>query len=394
MNDRDDARMKSRGSICLRACIKFAPWVCFFITLCARAHEPSKSYLSLTLSSSRFTGQWDIAVRDLQSVMPHGLDSGGVMARESLKAHYREAAAYAFSHLQIILDGQVAVPRLTSAEPAVEELSDGEYLRLDFLLENVSHPKTLRLYYQLFFETNSLHRGLVRVEADGKIQIAAFSPDHPTQQFQLVSPAAGRQFLAFLREGVWHIWTGYDHILFLLALLLPSVLRREAGQWRGVDAFRPAFFNVLKIVTAFTAAHSLTLSLATLGMVKLPSRLTESAIALSVALAAGNNLWPLVRERSWIVAFGFGLIHGFGFATALSDLGLEHGGLLLTLIGFNLGVEIGQLAIVAVFLPAAFALRRTWLYQDPLLRFGSALILVVATAWCAERALDVKFMPF
>jgi hypothetical protein len=151
---------------------------------------------------------------------------------------------------------------------------------------------------------------------------------------------------------------------------------------------------VLKIVTAFTVAHSLTLSLAALGMVKLPVRLTESAIALSVALAAANNLWPLIRERGWMVAFAFGLVHGFGFATALSDLGLAKGALALPLIGFNLGVEIGQLAIVAVFLPAAFALRRTWLYQDPLLRFGSALIVVVATAWCAERALDVKFMPF
>jgi hypothetical protein len=380
--------MKSPDPICLRAGIKLASVVCLFFALCARAHEPSKSYLSLTLDSDRFTGQWDVPLRDLQSVMPLGLD------QDSLKAHYREAAAYAFSHLQIILDGHAAAPRLAGAKPAVEELSDGKYLRLDFLLENVSHPKTLQLNYQLFIETNSLHRGLVRVEAGGKIQIAAFSPDHPTQQFQLAVPAAGRQFLAFLREGVWHIWTGYDHILFLLALLLPSVLQRQADQWREVGAFRPACLNVLKIVTAFTAAHSLTLSLATLDMVKLPSRLTESAIALSVVLAAGNNLWPVVRERGWMVAFGFGLIHGFGFATALSDLGLAHGGLLLPLIGFNLGVEIGQLFIVGVFLPAAFALRRTWLYQDPVLRLGSALIIVVATAWCAERVLDVKFMPF
>ena len=211
----------------------------------------------------------------------------------------------------------------------VEELSDGEYLRLDFLLKNVSRPKTLRVNYRLFFETNSLHRGLARIEAYGKIQVAAFSPEHSSQQFPLDSPAPGRQLAVFLREGAWHIWTGYDHILFLLALLLPAVLRREGGQWREVGAFRPAFFNVLKIVTAFTAAHSLTLSLAALGIVKLPARLTESAIAVSVALAAANNLWPLVRERGWMVAFGFGLVHGFGFATALSGLDLARG----TLVG-------------------------------------------------------------
>jgi hypothetical protein len=151
---------------------------------------------------------------------------------------------------------------------------------------------------------------------------------------------------------------------------------------------------VLKIVSAFTIAHSLTLSLAVLGIVRLPSRLTESAIAMSVILAAANNLWPLVRERGWIVAFVFGLVHGFGFATALSDLGLRHVGLALALLGFNAGVEIGQLAIVAVFLPVAFALRRTWLYQTPLLRFGSVFVILIAGAWCAERVLDLKFMPF
>ena len=138
----------------------------------------------------------------------------------------------------------------------------------------------------------------------------------------------------------------------------------------------------------------LTLTLATLGVVKLPSRLTESAIALSVMLAAANNLHPLIRERGWLVAFAFGLIHGFGFATALSDLGLGQGALALTLVGFNTGVEVGQLAIVAVFLPAAYALRGTWFYQVPLLRFGSALIILISGMWFAERAFNFKLLPF
>lgn len=186
----------------------------------------------------------------------------------------------------------------------------------------------------------------------------------------------------------------YDHILFLLALLLPSVLRRESGHWREVGALRPAFYNVVKIVSAFTVAHSLTLTLSVMGIVRLPTRLTESAIALSVVLAAANNLWPLVRERGWIVAFGFGLVHGFGFATALSEFGLTQSHLALTLLGFNAGVEIGQLAIVAFFLPAAYALRRTWFYQTPVLRLGSAFVILIAGGWFAERALDFKLMPF
>jgi hypothetical protein len=386
--------MKSTGPICWRGIATFVALVCFFFAVSARAHEPSKSYLSLTLDSSQFIGRLDIPLRDLQTVVPLGVGLKGTIDRGQLDVRYHDVTAYALSHLKIVLDGRGLSPQFTSATPVLEEFSDGQYLQLDFVLEHVPSPRTVEITYQLFFDTNSLHRGLLRLEANGKTQIAAFSPSHSSQSFQFGPPSYSRQFLIFLREGVWHIWTGYDHILFLLALLLPSVLQREAGQWREVASLRPAFFNVLKIVSAFTIAHSLTLTLAALGVVRLPSRFTESAIALSVILAAGNNLWPLVRERGWIVAFGFGLIHGFGFATALSDFGLTHGRLALALVGFNVGVEIGQLAIVAVFLPAAFALRRTWFYQTPLLRFGSAFVIIIAGAWCAERVLDLKFMPF
>jgi hypothetical protein len=205
---------------------------------------------------------------------------------------------------------------------------------------------------------------------------------------------AHNPFFTFLKEGVWHIWSGYDHILFLLALLLPGVLRRRDGSWQPVTDTRTAFVNVLKVVTAFTVAHSITLSLAVMGFVHLPSRLVESAIAASVVVAAFNNLAPLFGEAGWMVAFGFGLLHGFGFANALRDLGLQHGQLALTLFGFNLGVEIGQLAIVAVFLPLALSLRRLFFYQRFILRVGSAAIIVVASTWLAERVLDFKWLPF
>jgi hypothetical protein len=384
-------RSKS-GVLILAISLAFAAW--FFPGQSAFAHEPSKSFLSLTLDSNRFTCQTDIPLADLGKVVALGADQTGSVNRRQLGAQYPRITTYILSHLQIVVDGRIVAPHLIPGGPVLEELSGGQYLHFDFGLDHVPHPKTLELKYILFFETNSLHRGLARVEANGKTQVASFSPAHPSQLFRLATPSTSAQFFVFVREGVWHIWTGYDHILFLLALLLPSVLQRDAGGWRAAAEFRPAFFNVLKIVTAFTVAHSLTLSLATLGMVKLPSRLTESAIALSVLLAAANNLWPMVRERGWMVAFGFGLIHGFGFATALSDLGLGHGAMAVTLIGFNLGVEIGQLAIVGVFLPAAFVLRETWLYRVPFLRLGSASISLVAAAWCVERMLNVSFMPF
>jgi hypothetical protein len=161
-----------------------------------------------------------------------------------------------------------------------------------------------------------------------------------------------------------------------------------------VEQFRPAFFNVLKIVTAFTLAHSITLSLAALDVVRLPSRFVESVIAASVVLVALNNLRPMFGDKGWMVAFGFGLIHGFGFAGALGDLGLQRATLALALVGFNVGVELGQLAIVAVFLPVAFALRGSGFYRVVILRFGSAAVMLIAAGWMVDRVFDLKLMPF
>jgi hypothetical protein len=237
------------------------------------------------------------------------------------------------------------------------------------------------------------HRGLLRLEHDGQTQLGVFSPATPSLAFDFGMPAPRNPFFVFLKEGVWHIGSGYDHILFLLALLLPGVLLRRDGSWQPVAEPRPAFVNVLKVVTAFTVAHSITLSLSVLGIVHLPTRLVESAIAASVVIAAVNNLVPLFPDGVWMVAFGFGLLHGFGFANALRDLGLQHGQLALTLFGFNLGVEIGQLAIVSVFLPLALSLRRLLFYQRFILRVGSAAIIVIASTWFAERALNFKLLP-
>ena len=143
---------------------------------------------------------------------------------------------------------------------------------------------------------------------------------------------------------------------------------------------------MLKVVTAFTLAHSITLSLAALGLISLPSRLVESAIAASVIFAALSNLRGAVELKRWVMAFVFGLIHGFGFASVLADLGLPQNALVLALVGFNVGVEIGQLAIVAVFLPLAFLLRRTRFYQVAVLKGGSLIVALLATWWLVQRA--------
>jgi hypothetical protein len=191
---------------------------------------------------------------------------------------------------------------------------------------------------------------------------------------------------------VRHIALGTDHLLFLLSLLLPAVLRRSGGRWEPERALRAAGAGVLRVVTAFTLAHSLTLSLAALGVLRLPSRLVETAIAASVVLAAANNLWPCVGGRRWLAAFGFGLVHGLGFASVLAGLGLPRTALVASLLAFNLGVELGQLAFVAALWPIVWRLRRWPGYPRVVLAGGSVAIALLASLWLVERGVGVALL--
>jgi hypothetical protein len=248
---------------------------------------------------------------------------------------------------------------------------------------------TLDLRYRLLFDIDPQHRGLVRFVERTHEHSMIMSADRPQQTVGGETGGALSQLATYAREGVWHIWLGFDHVLFLLSLLLPAVLVRRDAAWQSASSFRQAFVDVAKVVTAFTVAHSITLSLAALEVVALPSRWVESAIALSVVLAALNNVRPVVREARWIAAFVFGLVHGFGFAGALQDLGLPRGALALSLFGFNAGVEVGQIALVALFLPLAYAMRGTVVYRRVGLVAGSGAIAAVAAVWLVERAFDV-----
>ncbi len=358
----------------------------------ALAHKPSDSYLTLSVEAGRVNCQWDVALRDLDYVI--GLDDNydGAITWGELQKHQNDVDAYVLARLGIRVDGIVCAPRVTKHEVATHV--DGTYTAISFTLDGVGAPNVIEVNYRLFAEVDPMHRGLLKITQGPKTQTAIFGPDNATQKFELTASARFQEFLAFVRQGIWHIWEGIDHVLFLVALLLPSVLRREGNGWVAVPEFKQAFVNVVKIVTAFTVAHSITLSLAALGVVHAPSRLVESVIAASVVVAALNNIVPFFRDKAWVVVFAFGLVHGFGFANVLFDLGISHGNLALTLLGFNVGVEIGQLAIVGVVLPAAFAARRLWLYHGFTLRAGSCAIMAIAGLWMVERAFDLKFMPF
>jgi hypothetical protein len=366
------------------SCILTALGLC---ALPAWAHKASDSYLVLQVNGAQVTGQWDIALRDIDFAIGLDADGNADITWGELRARHADIAAWATSAFTLERGG--ACP-MQVTQHQVDEHTDGAYAVLTLQAQCPQAGGDLALHYRLLFELDALHRGLLRLELDGVTHSAVLSPDAAQPRFAVGESSRLSQFGQFLVQGVWHIWIGFDHILFLLSLLLPVVLVRQAGAWQGVGRFRDALREVLWVVTAFTAAHSITLSLAALRVVELPSRWVESAIALSVVLAAANNLRPVVGDWRWMVAFGFGLIHGFGFASVLGELGLPQEALVLSLVGFNLGVEVGQLAIVAVFLPLIFWLRNTPFYRRGIFVGGSMLTMAIALVWLAERVLDLQ----
>lgn len=355
------------------------------------AHKPSDSYLSLTVQDDRIDGRWDIALRDLHDAIGLDVDDDATITWGEVRAKQDAIARYALSHLK--LQSQGATCPTVATDHLIDSHTDGAYAVLRFTAMCPAKVNRLAIDYRLLFDLDAQHRGLLRLTRGEQTQAAIFSQESPAHSLTTGTASVWQQVRQYLREGIWHIWLGFDHVLFLLALLLPAVLVRVDRHWQAVEDFSSAVREVVAIVTAFTVAHSLTLSLATLGIIQLPSRLVESAIAASVILAGIANLYPRIARRRWLVAFAFGLIHGFGFAGVLSDLGLPQGSLLLSLVSFNIGVEIGQLAIVAVFLPLAYGFRRGSYYQVIIVRAGSVAVIMLAMLWLVERALDLKLLP-
>lgn len=357
------------------------------------AHKLSDSYLSLQepQNSATLHGQCDIALRDLDYAVGVDANRDGDITWGEVKASRARIFQYALQRLRVeaIARGDRQECSTHPQRMLVDTHVDGAYAVLKFSLECPYTPAQLAVHYSLLFEVDPTHRGLLKIVADGASQAAVLPREAPTIVFSLAAPQRWQQFAQFVNEGVWHIWKGYDHILFLLTLLIPAVMLFRQGKWQARESSRAAAVDVIKVVSAFTVAHSLTLALAVLGWVQLPSRLVESAIAATVLLGALNNLWPVVCERRWIVAFVFGLVHGLGFASVLADLGLHGVNLALALIGFNCGVEVGQLGVVLVFLPLALWLRDTLFYRRVLLPFGSGAIGVIATVWLFSRMFGI-----
>jgi len=358
-----------------------------------QAHKASDSYLQIDAGDRGTTLRWDIALRDLDAAIDIDTNEDGRLTWGEVKAAWPRIEAYALPRLG------VAGCALRPTGHALERRNDGAYAVISLASDCVLAP-TPSITYTLFREVDPTHRGIAKLQRPGQPPtVTMLDPTQAIGSSAATAPAAQPGVsapsgaLGFLREGVRHILTGYDHVLFLLCLLLPSVMRRTPEGWRPVDRLSQAVWPVIGIVSAFTVAHSLTLGLAALKIVALPSAFIEPAIAVTIILAALDNVWPIFPVRRVVVTFFFGLIHGFGFAGVLAELNLPTTEFVRALLEFNIGLELGQLMIVVGVTALLFVLRQWPRYRPLMIRGGSYAAIVVGVLWLIERTANVSILP-
>ncbi|MFZ0591790.1 MAG: HupE/UreJ family protein [Bryobacteraceae bacterium] len=316
--------------------------------------------------------------------------------------------------LSLSVDGHPLKLRLVSVDfPAIGEMKEGlGQIQIEFTADL---PRSTGSNRRLIFENHHQSRIAAYlmnclVPLDKNIQITAQNRNENQSFYQLdyvqgdgrsgsrslskwwsgvrLSLGSSVGFVSIFRLGIRHIAEGTDHLLFLLALLLPAPLIVSGSRWAGFAGVHHSVLRILKVVTAFTVGHSITLAIAALGLIRVPSRPIEVLIAVSILVSAAHAFRPLFPGREPGIAAFFGLIHGLAFATTLGQLGLGRWERVASILAFNLGIETMQLVVVAATMPSLVLLSRTRAYS--VLRIGGALFAGFASVgWIAERLLDV-----
>lgn len=345
----------------------------------AFAHQTSVKYVDLALDGTRVAVALKCAASDVTE--PMGLPAD---AKPTVSEALGHAAVAPYVQRWLVLAGcTVDAPRAAAV--------DDKFITVTW---SASCPRTDELGVDLsaLFALDARQEVIIQVAAPGKTSIQTIvRGDQPK-----VTLRAGHapSLLAWVRSGMQHIYEGVDHVLFVLALLLVVMLRRDGGRWQ-TRPFWPTLRATALVITAFTIAHSITLIAAALGLVALPGVFVEAMISLSIAYTAAEDVVrPDVRWR-YALTFAFGLIHGLGFASVLAEL-LPPGDVVVPLLCFNVGVEVGQLSIVLVALPAFFAVARVAggdRYRHVVLPALAGIIFLLGLTMFVERIFDISILP-
>lgn len=347
----------------------------FGVAVAARAHDPGLSTAMMVVRPDKVEVTLAFALRDAGQLVPLDLNGDGQLSKEEFADGHERLAALAAEEFTVAFDARLRKP---ATQRSQLDAQDNVEIILTFPAQSFSR---ITAQSKLLARLAPGHRQFFTLEKPGGKplveQLLSASADTVTAEVGPVDSAAvpakqQNSFANFLAMGVEHIWTGYDHLLFLFGLL---VVTRN-------------FKSSIQIITCFTIAHSLTLAIATLNLVQISSRIVEPLIAASIVYVGVENLFTRGEPKGrWMLTFVFGLIHGFGFASVLRDLGVGANGssIAVPLVSFNLGVELGQIAVAAIALPLIWKLRTRPVFVHRWVPASSVMVALLGGYWFIQR---------
>jgi hypothetical protein len=349
----------------------------------AFAHAASTSFLAIQLPAddAPVDVRWDMSLQDIAWTVFIDADYDGSVTWKEIQDARPALTTAVLEQISVKRGGTPCA--LSVKDFALAIRNEQNFLSVA-MRANCPQRGMVSVGGALFMSGDASQRVLLSANREGQQLTGVMSAADPVWN-EPAQPSAWASFFRFIGEGVWHVLIGYDHIAFVLLLLLPSVMRPVEGKWQGAEGLRQVARDLVTIITAFTVAHSITLALAVTGTVKLPTQPIEVAIAASIAVAGGLNLMPKLSRLRLPLAFGFGFVHGFGFANALSEIDASGSSLLPLLAGFNIGVELAQLGIVSAVLPLIYAMRTTRWYANGVLPLGSCALGMAGLVWMLQR---------
>ncbi|PCJ14901.1 MAG: hypothetical protein COB02_18545 [Candidatus Cloacimonadota bacterium] len=363
----------------------------FVIQTCVSSHEISLSFLHLNKKETILQGFWNVSVRDLE--LSIGLDAnfdGDISWSEILS---QQNSIEKLVNRSLFFRQEMNLCKIQIDDLLIEELSSGPYIHIPISIECNYILKNIKLRYEFLFDLDAQHKAIFTINSKAITNVISFTKKNNTHQIRDKATSLTSLFVIYVKEGYFHIITGYDHLLFLLTLLLPCCVTVTHLKKNHSKNLIEVLWGIFKIVSIFTIAHSVSLAFTSFKIISLESWVVESIIAFSIVLMAINNIVPLFNDRLLFLIFAFGLIHGMGFASIILDLQLPSDYLLVILLAFNFGVELGQLLFIALILPILYFFRTSTFYKKYCLSFLSLTILIISSIWLFERLLGKQFIP-
>jgi hydrogenase/urease accessory protein HupE len=397
---RSHSRERELGAARAAASLGLALGVCLLLAAtAAEGHQSSATFGDVARdegagAAGRITWRLRVRVADLAGALGAWSGPPGVSGQSGRRGR---ATAYLGHGLHLWAGDRSCAPGESSLAPDPSAPEPSLLYSQSFRCP--TDRAAIRLRYDLFFEADRFHESFTRLALTGVTEGTSADAARSTVVFQdglreiVVAPdeepSVWRSAAIYLRLGIFHILTGYDHLSFLMALLLGAALSRRTTAHSAPEAasVRQALGGTVTVISAFTVAHSLTLIVQVLRPGWISTRWVEPAIALSVAYVGFENLVPRPPRHRWRLVFGFGLVHGLGFASVLREIGLPRRGLVLSLLSFNVGVELGQLLVLGLTFPliVGAARRAPRQFERWGLQLGSGLIAAFGTVWLIAR---------